>query len=114
MPTVLTGIDYSGSATVDASGSAAVVLNGPSSGYVEIASIAVACTGSTSIPQATAYEGSIAAPGRVLAVLRAGDIGTFKSDGDRLNAGQQITVQWTGATVGASCRAVLRGKTVKP
>lgn len=114
MPTIR-NIPYQSSAIADASGNAAVVLNGPPSGYIEIGSIAVEVSPATPLPTATAYEGSIVAPGRILAVLRAGDKGTFRGDeGDRLNAGQQITVSWTGAAVGAVCRAVLRGRTVQP
>lgn len=112
---IIRNIPYSGSSTADGTGAASVVFNGPPSGFIELSSIAVEVTPSTPIPTATLYEGSIFAPGRIMAILRAGDRGTFRGDdGDRLNAGQQITVVWAGAAAGAVCRAVLRGRTVQP
>lgn len=107
--TIKRGERASGTAVVAANGTAVIVLNGPPRGYVDIDSIAITCTVSAPLPACTAYDGVSAAGGRVLAFLRAGDKGTFRGTNDRLNAGQQIAVAWTGAAPGATCRAILRG-----
>lgn len=98
-----------GTALVAADGTADVVLNGPFRGYVEIDTVQITCTVSAPLPTCVAYEGTAASRGRELGFLRAGDQGTFRGAGDRLNAGQQITFHWAGATPGATCRAILRG-----
>ena len=113
--TITKRAEITGSATANAGGTATVVLNGPSSGRCDISSVAVIVSPGTPIPTCTMYDGPVAADGRVMAVLRAGDRGTFRADtGDILGAGQQITIQWVGTAAGAVCRAVLRGTTVQP
>lgn len=107
--TIKYGERASGTAVVAANGTASIVLNGPPRGYIDIDTIAITCSVSAPLPTCTAYEGTTSAGGRVLAFLRAGDQGTFRGTNDRLNAGQQITIAWTGAAVGATCRAILRG-----
>lgn len=104
-----TGERASGSAIVPASGVADVVLNGPPRGYIDISTIDVTCTPGVPIPTCDVYDGAAAALGRHYAAVRAGDKGTFRGTNDRLNAGSQITVRWTGAPVGAVVRAILRG-----
>lgn len=101
--------EASGTQVANGAGTAAVTLNGPGTGWVDVDSIAVQTTPGIPIPSAIAYEGTIAALGRVLAILRAADVGTFRGTGDRLVAGQQITIVFSGAAPGATCRAILRG-----
>lgn len=103
--------EVSGTATAAADGTAAVVLNAPP-GVTTIESVALIVTGSTALPVATMYDGSVVSAGRIMATIRAGDRGTFRGTGDQIRGGQQVTIGWTGATVGAICRAVLRGKTL--
>lgn len=107
--------EVTATAVADAAGNATVVFNGPPRGSTALSSIAVVVSPSTPIPQARAYSGPSPQGGRLLATLRAGDAGTFRADaGDKLQAGQQLCVQWTGAAVGATCQAILRGTTTMP
>lgn len=103
------GVRASGSSTIGANGIGDVVLNGPPRGYIEIDTVQVTCTPTAPLPTCNAYEGSSAALGREAGFVRAGDAGTFRGGGDRLNAGSQLTFRWTGGPVGAAIRAVLRG-----
>lgn len=107
--TIKRGDRAAGTAVVAADGTADVILNGPFRGYIDIDTVQVTCSVSVPLPSCVAYDGTTAARGRELGFLRAGDQGTFRGAGDRLNAGQQITLHWAGATVGAICRAILRG-----
>jgi hypothetical protein len=103
--------EISGVAVADAGGIATVILNGPASGSCVIDSVAVICSVVSPLPSATMYAGPTVTPGRIMAVLRAADVGTFRGDGDVLESGQQITVQFTNAAPGATCRVLLRGTT---
>lgn len=99
-------------ATADLTGTATAIINGPGWGYYEVDSIAVFVQPSPPIPQANLYQGSLAV-GRAMASRRAGDRGTFRGTNDRLQAGQQYALQWTGCQPGATCTAVLRGNWVR-
>jgi hypothetical protein len=104
-------VEESRTVIADATGTASVLFNGPGPPYTRttIDSVALFVSGSTTIPLAAAYDGAVATYGRVRASGRIGDHNTIIGDGDVLFAGQTLLVQWTGATPGASCNAVLRG-----
>lgn len=112
MPQVRGDFEVTVNAVANASGIATVPINGPGVGYVEVDSIALFVTPSPPVPQCNVYAGT-GAVGRALSNRRAGDRGSFKGTNDRLYAGQMYTVQWTGAAIGATCTAVLRGTWVR-
>jgi hypothetical protein len=111
MPAAPRAVELSQTVAADATGTASVLFYGPGPPYTRIAvdSIALLVVGSTVIPQAAAYDGAVPTNGRVRASTRLGDHNTLIGDNDVLFAGQTLLVQWTGATPGASCNAVLRG-----
>jgi hypothetical protein len=101
------------SAIANGAGVATATIPGPGRGFIAVDSLAVTVSPAAPRPQCDLYEGPPAAGG-AMATLRAGDKGTFRSTGDKLDAGRHWTVQWTGAAPGAVCTAILRGTAHAP
>jgi hypothetical protein len=108
-------VELTNTVAANGSGLATITFQAPNVGPrgLAITSIALLVTGSTTIPQCTAYRNVVAAQ-NVLARKTAGDRGTFVGQDDVLYMGQQLVLVWTGATPGASCTATLRGYAVAP
>lgn len=102
--------EQSGTATANAQGVAVVIFQAPNVGPrgLRISTIALNVQGSTLIPRCTAYR-DVISQATTLAIKTAGDRGTFIGTDDVLYMGQQLVLQWTGATPGATCAATLRG-----
>lgn len=104
-------IEVPAQATADGSGTATVVLRAPTTSPFRISSVSLNVTPGVPIPKATAYR-NVISPSTVAAARRAGDIGSLIGDPDDvLFSGQSLIVQWTGCAVGATCSAVMRGRT---
>lgn len=105
----------SASATVNGAGVATVTLGpGAARETWEVIKVSVMMTPSTSVGVASIYQGLVAAPSAFIE-------GTYDGPRDAspqqpgelvLEPGEAITVQWTAATVGATCTAVLRYRRV--
>lgn len=107
---VSASIELALSAVANGAGVATVTFQAPNVGQrgLQVVSIALLVTGSTTIPECIAYRNVISAAS-VWARKTAGDRGTFIGQDDVLYMGQQLVLNWTGATPGAVCSATLRG-----
>lgn len=98
-------------ATIDAAGQATVTFDGPASwSELHVDAIAVTCGGAL-MPTCSLYRGRRPASGVLLAATVNGSTGTFDRSGesDVIRAGETWCVQWTAASPGAACSAVLSG-----
>lgn len=106
-------VAYEDNGTVIANGAGVATFTfsapGPPIRRLAIDSLVVLVTGSTTLPTCSVYDGFVAVAGRLRGSTLIGNRNTFESTGDVLFPGQAITVQWTGASPGAVCNAVLRG-----